>query len=177
VTGPPPRPGRYVPYDDGAPPSVWREYCRVSDEYWEDVAERLSRLVPVLKVPCWKRVEGVGAIAIDGQRVHDGRLYSPSQKNLMYVGGGDVIQVEYEDRSYAWLGGAMKEDDFDGPYAFGPADLVGGYRYRNDEGDDGSVFTERTMVDVEDPEDPDSVARALAAAARKLGTLDFTDGC
>lgn len=94
-------------------------------------------------------------------------------RGLEYIGGGEVIHVFYEDRSYAWLGGSETED-VDGPYAFGQANWVGGYRYQP--GSDGQVFTQRHMIQVPDPDDAQSVIDSLVTVARHLFTLDFTEG-
>jgi hypothetical protein len=90
---------------------------------------------------------------------------------LEYIGGGSVITVIYEDRSYAWLGG-LAEDDGDGPYAFGPPSFVGGYRY--DSETCGETFTDRHVVPVTWPDDADDVVQTIVKVARELWTMPFT---
>lgn len=88
-----------------------------------------------------------------------------------YIGGGDVIRVVYEDRSYAWLGGDEHHEG-DAPYADGQCNWAGGYRYAPD--CDGEVMTDSVWVEVEEPRELDDVVRALAEVARQLGRLPFT---
>jgi hypothetical protein len=95
-------------------------------------------------------------------------------RGITYVGGGTVLEIAYEDRSYAWIGGD-DEEDCDGPWADGTARWVGGYRYDPDS--DGERFTERLMLQVPDPEDIDSIIDTVVKAARRLGTLPFTEYC
>jgi hypothetical protein len=99
-----------------------------------------------------------------------GRLV-PCQ-GLEYIGGGQVLTVVYEDRSYAWLGGCEARDG-DGPWAFGDCNWAGGYRYDPDSC--GEVFTDRAEEEVEDPDDVDSAVRALAAVARRLADMPFVN--
>ena len=88
------------------------------------------------------------------------------------IGGGSIISVIYEDKSWAWLGGSDTED-VDGPYAFGRADWVGGYRYQAESC--GEIYTQRLMIPVPDPDDAQSVIDSLASVARSLFTMDFTE--
>lgn len=91
---------------------------------------------------------------------------------IEYIGGGDVITVIYEDKSYAWLGGC-ETSEIDGPYAYGQANWVGGYRYAPDH--DGEVFTELFVILVPDPDDIQCVIDSLVSVARSLATMSFTE--
>ncbi len=91
-----------------------------------------------------------------------------------YIGGGNVIRTFHEDRSWCWLGGEETEE-CDGPYAWGQANWVGGYRYAPDV--DGEVFTERLMLEVPEPREAEQVADTLVRAARELATMPMTQTC
>lgn len=93
---------------------------------------------------------------------------------IEFIASGYVLNVVYEDRSYAWLGGMENQID-DGPWASGDCFWAGGYRYDPDS--HGERFSDRVEVEVGDPDDITSVVEALVQVARDLGVLPFTQHC
>jgi hypothetical protein len=96
--------------------------------------------------------------------------YVPADPALEYIGGGSVIRVVSEDKSYCWLGSTDLPYG-DGPYAFGVPSWVGGYRYD----EHGETFTERLILRVDDPDDSDLVVEKLVEVVRELAKLPFTE--